>query len=132
MTSASAPAFLVCSEPILAVADVVAAVRFYRDKLGFTNEWLWGEPPTFGRVSWGKVGVMFCLQPALAAKIEGHQQSFFVSGIDQLHERHCGNGVQVIPPWRPSRGACESTPSARPSTAHGQPRDGVRPQAGER
>src|SRR5947209_11388174 len=86
------------SEAILAVADVAATVRFYRDKLGFTGEWLWGEPPTFGGVSWGKVGVMFCLQPALAAKVEGHQHAFFVSGIDRLHERHRQNGVPVVFP----------------------------------
>jgi catechol 2,3-dioxygenase-like lactoylglutathione lyase family enzyme len=105
MTSESAPVALSRSEAILAVADVVATVRYYRDKLGFPREWLWGEPPDFGGVSWGKVGVMFCLQPALAANIEGHQHSFLVSGIDRLHERHCDNGVEVISPleakpWR--------------------------------
>jgi GNAT superfamily N-acetyltransferase/catechol 2,3-dioxygenase-like lactoylglutathione lyase family enzyme len=80
------------------VADVRAAVRFYRDKLGFTGEWLWDEPPTFGGVSWGKVGVMFCLQPDLAAHIEGHQHSFFVNNIDQIHDRHQANAVQIISP----------------------------------
>jgi GNAT superfamily N-acetyltransferase len=98
MTSESAPVALSRSEAILAVADVVATVRYYRDKLGFTGEWLWGDPPTFGGVSWGKVGVMFCLQPDLAARIEGHQHSFFVSSIDRLHERHRENGVQVVSP----------------------------------
>jgi catechol 2,3-dioxygenase-like lactoylglutathione lyase family enzyme len=98
MTSESAPVALSRSEAILAVADVVATVRFYRDKLGFTGEWLWGDPPSFGGVSWGKVGVMFCLEPDLAAKIEGHQHFFFVSGIDPLHERHRVNDVQVVSP----------------------------------
>jgi GNAT superfamily N-acetyltransferase len=98
MTSESAPVALLRSEAILAVADVVATVRFYRDKLGFTGEWLWDDPPTFGGVSWGKVGVMFCLQPALAARVEGHQHSYFVSGIDRLHEQHRDNGVQVVSP----------------------------------
>jgi GNAT superfamily N-acetyltransferase len=98
MTSESVPVALSRSEAILAVADVVAAVRYYRDKLGFTEEWLWDDPPTFGGVSWGKVSVMFCLQPALAARVEGHQHAFFVSGIDRLHERHREIGVQVISP----------------------------------
>jgi GNAT superfamily N-acetyltransferase len=86
------------SEAILAVADVVASVRYYRDKLGFTGEWLWGDPPTFGGVSWGKVSIMFCLQPALAAQVEGHQHALFVTGIDRLYEQHLQNGVQVIAP----------------------------------
>src|SRR5262249_12789891 len=98
MTSDSVPVALSRSDAILAVADVVDTVRYYRDKLGFTGEWLWGDPPDFGGVTWGKVGVMFCLQPALAATIEGHQHAFLVSGLDRLHERHRNNGVQVISP----------------------------------
>src|SRR5262249_31131973 len=98
MTSDSVPVALSRSDAILAVADVVDTVRYYRDKLGFTGEWLWGDPPDFGGVTWGKVGVMFCLQPALAATIEGHQHAFLVSGLDRLHERHRANGVEVISP----------------------------------
>jgi ribosomal protein S18 acetylase RimI-like enzyme len=98
MTSKTEAVSLSQSQAILAVADVVAAVRFYRDKLGFTREWLWGDPPTFAGVSWGRVGLMFCLQPALAAKVEGHQHAFMVSGIDRLHDRHRQHGVEVISP----------------------------------
>ncbi|HEV3081134.1 MAG TPA: GNAT family N-acetyltransferase [Gemmataceae bacterium] len=96
MASESPAVTLSRSEAILAVADVVATVRYYRDKLGFTGEWLWGEPPTFAGVTWGKVGVLFCLQPALAARIEGHQHSLLVSGIDRLYEQHCRNHVEVV------------------------------------
>src|SRR5437660_1213072 len=98
MTSEPAAVSLSRSEAILAVADVAATIRFYRDKLGFTGEWLWGDPPTFGGVSWGKVGVLFCLQPDLAARVEGHQHAFSVTGIDRLHERHRDNGVPVVCP----------------------------------
>jgi GNAT superfamily N-acetyltransferase len=98
MTTEPALVALCRSDAILAVADVAAAVQFYRDKLGFTGGWHWDDPPTFGGVSWGKFGVMFCLQPALAARVEGHQHSFLVSGIDRLHERHRENGVEVISP----------------------------------
>jgi GNAT superfamily N-acetyltransferase len=98
MTSEAVPVSLTGSNTILAVADVVATVRFYRDKLGFTAEWLWGDPPDFGGVTWSKVGVMFCLQPALVAKIEGHQHAFNVQGLDQLHQRHRDNGVQFLSP----------------------------------
>jgi GNAT superfamily N-acetyltransferase len=101
MTSEAAPVGLSRSEAILAVADVVATVRNYREKLGFTREWLWGDPPTFGGVRWGKVGVMFCLQPALAACIEGHQHSFMVEGIERLYERHRQNGARIISPLEP-------------------------------
>jgi catechol 2,3-dioxygenase-like lactoylglutathione lyase family enzyme len=98
MTSEPAAVALHRSQAILAVADVAATVRFYRDKLGFADEWLWGDPPTFGGVSWGRVGVMFCLQPALASRVDGHQHYFFISGIDRLYEQHRENGVEVISP----------------------------------
>lgn len=98
MNNEARPVALTASNSILAVADVVATVRFYCDKLGFTGEWLWGEPPNFAGVTWGKVGVMFCLQPALAARIEGHQHGFMVEGLDRLYERHRENGVQFLSP----------------------------------
>ena len=46
----------------------------------------------------GKVGVLFCLQPDLAARVEGHQHAFFVTGIDRLHERHRDRGVPLVSP----------------------------------
>ena len=33
--------------PILLVKDVVASANYYRDKLGFNYEQMWGEPPCF-------------------------------------------------------------------------------------
>jgi len=33
--------------PVLLVKNLVAAADYYRDKLGFTYERLWGEPPDF-------------------------------------------------------------------------------------
>jgi GNAT superfamily N-acetyltransferase len=84
------------SEAILAIADVPASVKFYREVLGFEREWLWGDPPTFGGVRWGKVHVMLCLQPALARAVEGHQHAFFCEDINSLRERHRVTGAPII------------------------------------
>ena len=35
------------SAPILLVKDVVASANYYRDKIGFTYDRFWGEPPCF-------------------------------------------------------------------------------------
>jgi catechol 2,3-dioxygenase-like lactoylglutathione lyase family enzyme len=32
--------------PVFAVSDLVAAIDFYRDKLGFALAWTWGTPAT--------------------------------------------------------------------------------------
>jgi len=84
------------SEAILAVADVPATVKFYREVLGFESEWLWGEPPTFGGARWGRVHVMFCLQPALARTVEGHQHALFCEDINGLYQRHRETQAPII------------------------------------
>jgi uncharacterized glyoxalase superfamily protein PhnB len=38
---------LTASAPILLVNDVVAAANYYRDRVGFSYDRLWGEPPDF-------------------------------------------------------------------------------------
>src|SRR5437773_7764093 len=39
---------------------------------------------------------MFCQQPGLAGKVEGHQHAFFCEDIDSLRERHRASGAPVI------------------------------------
>lgn len=90
------PLRLKSAEAILAVGDVVAAAKFYREVLGFEREWLWGDPPSFGGVRWGAVQVMFCLQPDLALRVDGHQLAFFCDDINALRERHRSRGAPVI------------------------------------
>jgi GNAT superfamily N-acetyltransferase len=86
------------SEPIFQVADVVATVRYYREVLGFSEGWTWGEPPDFGGVRWGKIGAMFSLQSGPDSPIGGQWHSFFVEGIDALHDFHARNGAAVCSP----------------------------------
>ena len=38
---------LIGSAPILLVKDVVASANYYRDRVGFSYERFWGEPPSF-------------------------------------------------------------------------------------
>jgi GNAT superfamily N-acetyltransferase len=89
---------LLGSEPIFPVADVVATVGYYRAVLGFTDGWLWGDPPDFGGVRWGKVGVMFSQQSGPDAKVGGQWHSFFVDGIDALYDLHRRNGATIGSP----------------------------------
>ena len=91
-------AWIRSSEPIFPVADVVATVRYYRDVLGFAEEWVWGEPPDFGGVRWGKVGAMFALQSEPGANVGGQWHSFFVEGIDVLYSLHNHNGATIHSP----------------------------------
>lgn len=37
-------------QPVLPVRDLAASVRYYCDSLGLELDFLWGEPPHYGRV----------------------------------------------------------------------------------
>lgn len=55
--------------PYFLVADVVASSNYYRDRLGFSFDRLWGEPPAFCMVQRGGVIIMLSQgEPGTAAK----------------------------------------------------------------
>jgi uncharacterized glyoxalase superfamily protein PhnB len=49
---------LTASAPILLVKDVVKSAAYFRDKLGFTDQEIYGEPPNFGIVRRDGLAVM--------------------------------------------------------------------------
>lgn len=42
-----------CPRPIFGVSTLKAALAYYRDTLGFTVDWVWGEPADFASVTRG-------------------------------------------------------------------------------
>lgn len=84
------------SQPIFAVRDVKETIAFYRDVLGFSSEWFWGDPVTFGGISWGDVHVMFNQQPQM--NVEGHQHHYWADEIDSLHALHREKGAPIVSP----------------------------------
>ena len=55
--------------PVLLVRDVVAAANYFRDKLGFAYDRLWGEPPNFCMVRRDGQTVMLSQAPKSAQLI---------------------------------------------------------------
>ena len=49
-----------CAVPILSVESIAGSLEHYVEVLGFSEDWTWGEPPTFASVSRGNVGLFFC------------------------------------------------------------------------
>ena len=45
--------------PILRVRDVEASIAYYTERLGFTDCWQFGEPPSFGGASRDGLEVQF-------------------------------------------------------------------------
>lgn len=79
----------------LSVTDVRAAVEFYTTRLGFTESFLWGDPPTMAGVNLGQTQ-MFLEQGTPTP--EGCSVYFVVGDADELYEFQRANGVEVIEP----------------------------------
>jgi catechol 2,3-dioxygenase-like lactoylglutathione lyase family enzyme len=77
----------------LCVSDVRTAVEFYTTKLGFSQGFLWGDPPTMAGVNLGQVQ-MFLEQGTPNPK--GCSVYFVVGNVDELYEFHRTNGVEII------------------------------------
>ena len=79
--------------PTLSVADVRAAVDFYVERLGFTEGFVWGDPPTTAGVDLGKVQLMMNQGTPSPA---GWSVYFVVDDVDALHAFHQAHGVAVL------------------------------------
>lgn len=86
------------STAVLAAGDVGETVAWYQTVLGFTDPWLWGDPPGFGGIRWGKGQVMFIHNPQLARSVEGHQHYFNGDELDVLYEQHRAAGAPILTP----------------------------------
>jgi catechol 2,3-dioxygenase-like lactoylglutathione lyase family enzyme len=65
--------------PVFPVFDLPAALDFYREKLGFGLNWIWGEPPSHASVCRGNVMLMLTLHASKAGTGEVYIE---VSGAD--------------------------------------------------
>lgn len=79
--------------PGLAVPDLLAAVEFYTDTLGFAPGFTWGDPPTFAGVNLGEMQ-LFLWQGAPGP--EGCSVFFVVGDVDALYAFHRARGVEVV------------------------------------
>lgn len=89
-------------EPVLNVYDVVATADYYRDKLGFNIDFLYGEPATHAGISRGEwSGSMVSIQLSQVTSGQeiipsGHLHVRVDSSIDTLANTYRANGVEII------------------------------------
>jgi uncharacterized glyoxalase superfamily protein PhnB len=79
----------------LYVSDVVAAVEFYTNQLGFDLGFTWGEPTTMAGVNLGQVQI-FLAQGT--PNPEGCMLHFVVGDADELWDFHRAKGVEILAP----------------------------------
>jgi GNAT superfamily N-acetyltransferase/uncharacterized glyoxalase superfamily protein PhnB len=92
---------LITVEPILAVEDVVAATRYYREVLDFEDVWVWGDPPSHGGANRDGMQLQFTLNPALAQTAEGRGVWISVRNVAALYARHQERQAQIVAALEP-------------------------------
>jgi predicted enzyme related to lactoylglutathione lyase len=90
--------------PYFMVDDVVSTANFYRDKLGFTYERFWGDPPRFCMVRRAGVTIMLSqhdgaapMRPNRLAEPSGDAWDAYVwvDDADALYAEFKGKGVTI-------------------------------------
>lgn len=90
----SAPA-LNSVTPILAVRDFDEALAYYRDTLGFSVSWTWGDPPNIGAVARGAVEIQLVL--AGSGGPPGPSCLYCqVSGVDAVYGEFRERGATIL------------------------------------
>lgn len=80
----------------LFVADIKTSCDFYRDKLGFAVDFVYGEPPFYGQVSRDRALLSFRVvgEPVFAGDIREREQllcaSLTVATTDEINQLYSG------------------------------------------
>jgi uncharacterized glyoxalase superfamily protein PhnB len=89
--------------PYFVVDDVASTANFYRDKLGFTYERFWGEPPSFCMVKRAGAIIMLSQVEVAGAVRPNHvavggdawDAYVWVEDADALYTEFKGRGVTI-------------------------------------
>ncbi len=98
------PPMLSLITPIRMVRDVRKAAEHYRDKLGFTIDFLHGHPPFYCGLSRDEVGIhlRFCHQPSFAAMAKLEDQLLLatikVANVKAVYAELCERGAEIAQP----------------------------------
>lgn len=85
-------------EPIFPVRDIPETIRYWMTVLGFENQWIWGDPPSNGGVSWQKAFVQFVRRPDLAALSKGNAIWIRLRHIEELYALHQKSSAEIVAP----------------------------------
>jgi len=91
--------------PYFIVDDVVTSANYYRDKLGFHYERLWGDPPAFAMVKRSGIVIMLAQLERVGLKRPNHTVDpeggawdayIWIENADALHAEYKAKGVTIV------------------------------------
>jgi catechol 2,3-dioxygenase-like lactoylglutathione lyase family enzyme len=88
--------------PFLPVRDLEETIAFYKNKLGFTEVWYWGDPPTDAGISRDGLSLFFVKNEKHNAQINDGEQRLelclFVSNVEDIYHEVLKNNLIVHQP----------------------------------
>ena len=83
--------------PHLPVRDVRETIRWYEERLGFSEPWFWGDPPSDGGCRRDDLRVLFGKADPFVPP-QDLSLILFVSGIDEVYEEIVERGHKILSP----------------------------------
>ena len=84
--------------PHIPVMDVEETVKWYKDHLGFGEEWYWGNPVTDGGCRRDELRVLFGQTIEPFERPKELSLIFFVTGVDAIYDEVLERGLEIIQP----------------------------------
>ncbi|MCE7066616.1 GNAT family N-acetyltransferase [Dyadobacter sp. CY326] len=86
------------AEPVLSVANVGETVKYWQEVLGFPNQWTWGDPPSYGGVSWHGAFIQFSLKSEASVAAQSQSIWIRVRHIEMLYQMHQEQNADIMVP----------------------------------
>ena len=95
------------SIPFMPVRDLKETIAYYRDVLGFSDEWFWYD--TDAGIRRDELGLLFRRAPEYVNKINSEKEHFeicwFVCNVDVVYEEYKSKGINIVSdleekPWK--------------------------------
>lgn len=84
--------------PFLPVKDLKETIAYYRDKLGFSNEWFWEDSDA--GIERDDMHLLFNKNAEFAERINGggdrgFELMWFVENVDDIHDEYKEKGIEI-------------------------------------
>ena len=82
--------------PFLPVRDIHETIEYYKNELGFVDEWFWGDPPSDAGCHRDNLSLLFNHNPDMAERISGFELVMFVDDVDGVYHEFQSNANILI------------------------------------
>jgi uncharacterized glyoxalase superfamily protein PhnB len=83
--------------PVLSVGDIESALDYYQRVLGFTRDWIWGQPPELAGIYRDRIELQLAQRGRLGPPGPSHVY-LRGSGVDALFDAFSDAGAQILEP----------------------------------